>query len=196
MQRGVLVVLARLASLARLRAGDVHDLCTSLKGCVLLVFHRGADGLDAGPLELEVAARSAWAKVPGCRWAGDAELNALVQAGHPRLRVAGLVQRCEVVGAELVRLQRGAGHGQQRDLIHIRRVVGGAAVDDRDVVQAANQVVAAIDSAQGAVVFDQLAGLITHPCTANRAVHVELSVDRLTFVAVAILLLAPELAEH
>jgi len=49
---GVLVVLPGLARLARLGAGDVHDFGASLKGGVFLVFHCGANGLDAGALEL------------------------------------------------------------------------------------------------------------------------------------------------
>ncbi len=53
-----------------------------------------------------------------------------------------------------------------------------------------------VNGAQRAVVLDQLARLVAHARTAHRAVHVELAVHRFAFVAVAVLLLAPELAEH
>ncbi|MNJ34984.1 hypothetical protein D3C77_297120 [compost metagenome] len=90
-QRRVLVVLACLAGLTRFCAGNIHDLGACLKGRVLLILHRRANGLDAGALELQVAALAFRAEVPSGRRSGDAELHALVQAGHPRLRMAGLV---------------------------------------------------------------------------------------------------------
>ena len=65
-ERRVLVVLACLAGLARLRAGDVHDLGASLKGCVLLVFHCRPDGFNSGALELQIAALTLRPEIPSC----------------------------------------------------------------------------------------------------------------------------------
>ena len=50
--------------------------------------------------------------------------------------MAGLVKGGEIIRAQLVRLQRRARHAQQRHLVHVRAVVGRAAVDDRQIAQA------------------------------------------------------------
>ncbi|MNJ68062.1 hypothetical protein D3C77_642780 [compost metagenome] len=71
-QRCVLVVLARLAGLARLGAGHIHDLGASFQGGILLVFHGSTNRLDAGALELQVAALAIRAEVPSRRGASDA----------------------------------------------------------------------------------------------------------------------------
>lgn len=47
-QRGVLVVLAGFAGLARFGARDVHNLRAGFERGVLLIFHRRAHSLDAG----------------------------------------------------------------------------------------------------------------------------------------------------